>query len=384
MTFTVTLEASASAHNEWEPLEVAVLTFVNRDDELSVFEGVGDLSGGESESHVSAASASAEVLVGASVGANGLEAFRYTSTLGLVGLGGASSRAADVSPDGTLAVGSATKSDGTSGGALWYEDGELEFLRGGPDITPGLPPLFSIGDPTVVLDDGRVYGSCTQYAAYGEPLGCRLDAPGSITLLVPTSHVFAADEAGNFGGDRIGSRNEPIRSVAMLNQVELGYPERSPCLIPHDCQSAVRAFTPDLSVVVGTSSVPPPSDDPAGPETPLRDTAFVYTEGNMLRLSDLEGGDEASGAYAVSPDGRLIAGFGTDASGRKAVVWVDRVPVALEELLHRGGDDPPAGWVLHEVRAISSDGRSFAGNGTNPQGDAEGFRVVLPAPIALE
>jgi uncharacterized membrane protein len=101
----------------------------------------------------------------------------------------------------------------------------------------------------------------------------------------------------------------------------------------------------------------------------------------MLRLADIEGGEQASGAYAVDATGRLIAGFGTSADGQQALVWVDRRPVLLEDALLQAGGSLPAGWTLREVRAMSSDGRVLAGNGTNPDGNPEGFRVLLPSAL---
>ena len=55
-----------------------------------------------------------------------------------------------------------------------------------------------------------------------------------------------------------------------------------------------------------------------------------------------------------------------------------------QELLDRivdAGGQVPAGWALEEVRAVSVDGRTFAGNGLNPSGHSEAFRVVFQAPL---
>src|SRR5690606_6927989 len=107
-----------------------------------------------------------------------------------------------------------------------------------------------------------------------------------------------------------------------------------------------RAFTDDNSVIVGTSLLLPPNE-PAGP---VFETAFVHTQAEgSVRLPDLSGGDEASGARAISADGTFIAGYGTDESGQRAVVWIDRDPKRLEDLFVEAGGSVPEGWALIEV-----------------------------------
>lgn len=98
----------------------------------------------------------------------------------------------------------------------------------------------------------------------------------------------------------------------------------------------------------------------------------------MLRLDDLPGGEEASGAFAVSADGRIIAGFGSDEAGKQAVLWIDRKPITLAAVMHEAGIEVPFGWTLSQVEAISDDGRVLVGNGFDPNGVAKGFQVALP------
>jgi probable HAF family extracellular repeat protein len=88
-----------------------------------------------------------------------------------------------------------------------------------------------------------------------------------------------------------------------------------------------------------------------------------------------------SGAFAVSRDGRVVAGFGTDETGQHAVVWVERVPTRLDDLLLDADGTLPDGIRLLEVRAVSADGRIFAGNAINSHGAPEAFRIVLPSAL---
>src|SRR5690606_32386943 len=109
-------------------------------------------------------------------------------------------------------------------------------------------------------------------------------------------------------------------------------------------------------------------------------TAWIYTAaaGITERLPDLPGGVQASGAYAISADGMIVGGFGTDAMGQRAVLWVDREVFTIEQLVSEQGGSIPEGWDLREVDARAADGGTIAGNAFNPDGAPEGFIVVLP------
>ncbi|HJS07049.1 MAG TPA: hypothetical protein VJ809_05290, partial [Pirellulales bacterium] len=93
------------------------------------FTPLGDLPGGVFHSAAFGVSADGSVVVGDSRSASGLEAFRWTSTGGMIGLGdlpGGSfeSVAGDVSADGSVVVGGGRSASGdqafrwTSGGAM--------------------------------------------------------------------------------------------------------------------------------------------------------------------------------------------------------------------------------------------------------------------------
>ncbi|MET0343842.1 MAG: sugar-binding protein [Polyangiales bacterium] len=348
------------------------------------FQAVGDLPGGGVSSAVTALSASGGVAVGVSDGDEGLEAFRWAPGEGLTGLGSGPSRALSVSPSGSLVGGLATLPTtpiGAGSAGVWRADGTLDLLVGGP-VFGGVPALRMV-EPHVVRDDGRVFGTCSQYGLSYLMLACRQDGPEQLTLLTPATVIYAADDAGHVAGTRLPLRGEPIGSVAMLDGRELGHPTPRGCTLPHGCRSEVRAFSEGAKVAVGTAAVPvPPPEDTSTPPSgagPFFEAAFVYTEeGGIVALPDLPGGEAASGAYAVSRDGRVIAGFGTDASGRHAVVWRDRVPAKLVDLVRESGSDVPDGWRLREVRGLSADGTTFAGNGTRPDGTPEGFWIAFP------
>lgn len=193
----------------------------------------------------------------------------------------------------------------------------------------------------------------------------------------------AADATGAFAGiAKHDPRNPDFRSPAVLSGDRLSF--LSSCLPTLGCSAELRAFNAEHSVAVGTASLTLPSADldTAVSTNVLVDTAIVYTPATLLqRLDDLPGGDVGAGAYAVSADGRIIAGFASDALGRRAALWIDLQPRALADVLAELGVEVPSGWVLSVVRAISADGRVLVGNGIDPNGLPQAFRVVLPSSL---
>lgn len=107
--------------------------------------------------------------------------------------------------------------------------------------------------------------------------------------------------------------------------------------------------------------------------------AFRYEDGVMRGLGDFSGGDFDSRAQAVSDTG-VIVGWGTTDAGKEAFI---RRPVESEMrslrtvLIEEYGLTEVAGWKLTEARAISRDGRTIGGVGTNPSGKVEGWVARL-------
>ena len=111
------------------------------------------------------------------------------------------------------------------------------------------------------------------------------------------------------------------------------------------------------------------------------DQAFLWTPtGGMIGLGDLGGGGR-SRAWDVSDEGSVIVGD-ADAPGvgQRAFIWtasggMQRLDVILAAL----GVDL-GGWRLEEAVAVSADGLTIAGTGTNPSGDREAWMAVIPEP----
>jgi probable HAF family extracellular repeat protein len=109
--------------------------------------------------------------------------------------------------------------------------------------------------------------------------------------------------------------------------------------------------------------------------------AFSWTSGGgMVGLGDFPGGTFWSEARDASADGSVIVGYGNTASGQEAFIWdsangmreVDQVLIALGLDL--------TGWTLTQVSAISDDGLIIAGYGTNPSSQPEAWLARVPEP----
>lgn len=98
----------------------------------------------------------------------------------------------------------------------------------------------------------------------------------------------------------------------------------------------------------------------------------------MQGLGDLPGGEFQSMAFDVSANGQTVVGFGTTERGAEAFVWTakDGMRRVLDVLLEQGGSEAQ-GWLLTEATSISANGHVVVGNGTNPNGQTEGWIAYL-------
>lgn len=102
------------------------------------------------------------------------------------------------------------------------------------------------------------------------------------------------------------------------------------------------------------------------------------TEGGMQPLGDLWGGLFGSAASDVSGDGAVIIGLGTAADGQTPFVWTAADGMRdLRDVMDELGVRP-TGWHSFVASAISRDGRTIVGTATNPRGNREAWRLLLP------
>ena len=100
----------------------------------------------------------------------------------------------------------------------------------------------------------------------------------------------------------------------------------------------------------------------------------------MTALGFLPGGPVSSRATAVSADGAVIVGVSATAPQLSEVfIWnsVQGLRDLREVLIEQGVTDV-VDWTLTSATAISADGQTFVGSGTNPNGDLEAWIATLP------
>lgn len=141
-------------------------------------------------------------------------------------------------------------------------------------------------------------------------------------------------------------------------------------------ESLAHDVSADGSIIVGESG----TNVGGTPHT----AAFSWTQGGgMVNIGSLNGGSTSARAYAVSGNGSRIVGesqTGATAQDTEAVIWLNGgAPQNLKTYLSaRGMATPLTGWVLTKATAISQDGKVVAGVGTNPSGQPEGWIAMIP------
>ena len=140
--------------------------------------------------------------------------------------------------------------------------------------------------------------------------------------------------------------------------------------IRRNAHAHANAVSADGSVVVGWG------DTPAGSKQ-----AFRWTlGGGMVGLGDLSGGIFLSEATDVSADGAIVVGSSNSVLGTEAFIWDSTNGMQeLDQVLVDLGLDL-TGWTLEEARAISADGFTVVGYGTNPLGQTEAWIATIPEP----
>jgi uncharacterized membrane protein len=107
--------------------------------------------------------------------------------------------------------------------------------------------------------------------------------------------------------------------------------------------------------------------------------AFRWTrETGMVGLGFLPYGFPNTTPRAVSADGSIIVGDGSGATGTEAFAWDEAHGVrAISAMLRPAVAAALDGWSLDSCEAISADGLTVVGWGTNPSGNHEAWVAYL-------
>ncbi|NCQ86346.1 MAG: PEP-CTERM sorting domain-containing protein [Microcystis aeruginosa W13-18] len=328
------------------------------------FQGLGDLPGGRFSSYASGVSADGSVVVGSSESTAmfTVEAFRWTQSTGMVGLGdlpggGFGSGASGVSADGSVVVGSSMRGNGPEAFRWTQATGMI-----GLGTLPG--GVFYSGASGVSADGSVVVGENSYLNGGGTEAFRWTQATGMVRLGgifgVHRASAVSADGSVIVGYDAV--YKEAFRWTQDTGKVGLGD------LPGGSFYSNANGVSADGSVVVGVS------DSANGNE------AFRWTQGTgMVGLGFLEGGlFGGSSALGVSADGSVVVGSSSGANGGGAFIWNSAQGMrSLQQVLTNDYGLDLTGWFLNEANAISADGLTVVGSGTNPNGLTEAWIASL-------
>ena len=347
----------------------------------ATFRSLGDLPGGGFLSEATAVSADGAVVVGKSASSSsGEEAFRWTSALGLVGLGvpqdALTSTATDVSADGTVIVGWAYYGGwfGTSGAFRWTAGTGSVALVGADGYFYATPPDVS-ADGAIVVGGDCWFGSfgagdCNAYRWTQDE--------GMVGLGDPLLDTIAAGVSAD------GS--------IVVGGVEVGPMTACDCLASGSCGSMHDAFRWTTGEDMTTLGLPRLACEGLGAGEVSADgqvllvgmwresLSTLWTAGSgMVGLGDLPGGPSRTRAQALSGDGTVVVGSSWSASGQEAFVWdATNKMRSLRALLVDEHDLDLTGWTLMSANGVSDDGQTIVGVGVNPDGHTEAWIATLP------
>lgn len=152
-----------------------------------------------------------------------------------------------------------------------------------------------------------------------------------------------------------------------------------------DAYSEAFAVSADGSVIVGEGCAEPSIGiGSCSSSNASKREAFRWTEAEgMIGLGILSTVETAwSGARGVSGDGSIVVGVTTQAAPiNVAFIWDAANGMrVLKDVLESDYGFDLDGWTLDGATAISTDGHTIVGYGTNPSGQHEGWVVTIPAP----
>jgi probable HAF family extracellular repeat protein len=111
--------------------------------------------------------------------------------------------------------------------------------------------------------------------------------------------------------------------------------------------------------------------------------AFRWTRsGGMATLGTFSSGYFYSEALDLSADGSMVVGYGLSKLGQRAFIWDERHGMRdLRDVLINSYGLDLEGWTLQMAWAMSDDGFTIVGKGTNRHGNEEAWIArLIPLP----
>jgi probable HAF family extracellular repeat protein len=314
------------------------------------FQGLGQLPGGAA-SYGYGVSGDGQVVVGQAYTSTWVpRAFRWTAATGmqdLGDLGGGDAVAYDANADGSVVVGRSSDAEGNHfHGFRWTAAGGMQ----------GLP----IGEATDVSADGNAaVGFAVLWTAADGVIS--VGASNNAFGISPEGDVVVGMTAGGTG------RGHAMRWTRAGGAQDLG------------TLGGDEAFADSASshgaVIVGQSLVR---------QNPWQFWhAFRWTAARGMEDLKTLGGPQ-SAAYDVTPDGSVIVGkslISSSSASERAFRWTAKTGMRdLRRELLDAGITAVEPWTLFSAVSVSTDGRVIVGYGLNASRQWEAFRAVLPVP----
>jgi probable HAF family extracellular repeat protein len=308
------------------------------------FQGLGLLPGGN-WTEPTDVSADGSVVIGAGSTASGTEAFRWTRSGGIQGLGHLFEShiygwAHAISDDGTTIVGESHRQNSMEIAFRWTSAGGMQALG----FLPGHNRSIAMD---VSGDGSMVVGLSNESEAFRWT-----SENGMQSLVGGHSAAWAISADGLVIAGWSASAGGAFRWASTGGMQHLGF------------DNLPRRASADGSVIVG------------GP-TEGGSKAFRWTSvGGLQYLSDLNSSD----ARGVSSDGSIVVGNNSEVG---AFIWdATRGMRSLEQVLVNDYGLDLTGWTLQYVNGISADGRTIVGTGRH-SGRDEAWIATIPEPSSL-
>ena len=327
-----------------------------RPSDAASFMGVGILPGA-SGSVANAVSGDGSVVVGDSS-----QAFRWTAATGIVPLDAHSqdiTLARGVSADGSVAVGLAMR-----GGGPFTPPQAVRWTAGGGALDLGTLPDDTISSAFAVSGDGSTVVGLSQ--------GLAVQSDHAFVWTAAVGMVAVGDLPGGAGqtiaygvsgdGSVVAgtSGGEAFRWTSAGGTIGLGF-------LPGSSSSGATFVSQDGSVIVGDSG----------------GQAFRWTSSTGMSALGTASAFAFSGATGASADGSIVVGGGalSGSSSGSAFLWDAAHGMRpLAQVLAEDYGLDLTGWTLDTALAVSADGRTIVGSGTDPGGQQEGWIATIPEP----
>jgi probable HAF family extracellular repeat protein len=322
------------------------------------------------------------IVVGYTVGVPSADGFRWTAAGGLERIGGVGAYA--ISRDGKTIVGSTRRDQYFreiaaiwEGGTKWRELGGVPGGR--PDPLTGL-----LSTPYDVSGDGSVIVGLA-YDENFKAVGFRWEEKTGMVNLGPfglgsqqSALAVSADGKVVVGRDR--DLNNSVTPAGYRGYVY--FDGQMHPLHAFGWAGEARATNGVGSIIVGQGQPASTASSVTG-----GGTTYLYTawDGRFQELgavwpgmpgSNLE--EYSSRPYRVSDDGSVVVGETGGAFTQFAMIWTAGTGmVYMHDYLTRSGVTAHQGWTLSGAYYVSPDGRLVAGFGTNPQGIPDSWIVTL-------